>query len=284
MDGTVGNKLSAWLSRLRDHAETDQGEAGIATPGRMGSAPLVDFVVAGAQKAGTTAVHRYLESHPQLVFGEQKELHFFDDEDLFGTGKTPDPVHYEKRFPARARDPDVVVGEVTPIYVYWPPSPGRIAAYNPDMRVIVLLRDPRDRAWSHYHMEFGRNWEDLPFPQAVAKELARVVRDGSPDRVRSYVTRGLYAQQLVRLWGFVPREQTLLVRHERLEDSPAEVVAEICDFLGVGPHQGVSGERVFVGDYPPMPSKVRDGLTAFFHEEIHALESLTGWDLEAWRT
>lgn len=248
------------------------------------SEPLVDFVVAGVQKAGTTALHRYLEAHPQLVFGEAKELHYFDDEELFGAGRTPDPVHYEARFPSRARDPDVVVGEVTPIYVYWPPSPERIAAYNPGMRVVVLLRDPRDRAWSHYHMEARRDNEALPFTEAVAHELSRVVRDGSPHRVRSYLTRGLYSQQLERLWRHLPRSQTLLIRYEDLERSPDAVVAGICGLLGVDPHPGVEPQRVFAGDYSGMPRQLRRALTAFFDEDVRRLEQMTGWDLISWRT
>lgn len=264
-------RIGRWLSRVTRRGRREPRE------------PLVEFVVAGAQKAGTTALYRYLDAHPQLIFGEEKELHFFDNEDLFGpTG--PDWRRYEDRFPARARQPDVVAGEITPIYLYWPPCPRRIATYNPQMKVIAVLRDPRDRAWSQYHMEIARDNEDLPFVEAITREVARVVRDGSPHRIRSYLTRGLYAQQLERLWQHVPREQTLLVRYERLEERPGEVVAEICAFLGVQEHPGVHPERVFVGDYPEMPATLRATITAFFEKDVLDLERLTGWQLDAWKS
>src|SRR4029077_12565345 len=99
----------------------------------------LDFLVAGAQKSGTTALNYYLKRHPRIALPIKKELHFFDNDALF-TGET---VSYEALHtmfrPAR---PDSIAGENTPNYLYWPPALQRVREYNPSIKLIVLLRNP----------------------------------------------------------------------------------------------------------------------------------------------
>jgi len=170
---------------------------------------IVDFVIGGTQKGGTTALDAYLREHPEICMATKqavsssrghpeirtagkKEVHFFDNEDYFSNGK-PDYSKYHRRFnPEKAHQ---VLGEATPIYMYWNDSPRRIWEYNPKMKIIVLLRNPIDRAYSHWNMERLRNADTLFFWEAIKNENERC-REALPlqHRVYSYISRGLYTE------------------------------------------------------------------------------------------
>ena len=116
---------------------------------------LVNFVVVGVQKAGTTALFDYLQDDPAYGLPDVKEVHFFDDETI--DWSAPDYGPYHARFDWS--DPTLIRGEATPIYIYWPRSLERLAAYNPAAKIILMLRDPVERAWSHWRMETSRGVE-----------------------------------------------------------------------------------------------------------------------------
>ena len=200
---------------------------------RLGD-PRVGFLVAGVQKGGTTALFDYLIEHPGLSLPAIKEAHFFDDETGVDWGN-PDYERYHELFqddpldtPARLR------GEATPIYIYWPQSLERIATYNPNMRLIVIFRDPIERAWSHWKMEYARGAETSPFAWSIRKGRDRVAHAVAPDGVHreySYVERGFYGAQVERLLTLFPREQVLFLRSDTLRSDPARILCNVCDFL-----------------------------------------------------
>ncbi len=153
----------------------------------------LDFIVAGVQKAGTTTIFDYLRQHPDLSVPRRKELHFFDDETV--TWEAPDYSRLDAWFdPGDAGRPRF---DVTPIYTFWPRSMARIRAHSPDAKIIVLFRDPIERAWSHWCMEFARNNDPLAFDKAIREGRRRLDDDSMPRRWRvyTYVDRGLYAGQ-----------------------------------------------------------------------------------------
>ena len=121
---------------------------------------MVDFLICGTQKGGTSALHEYLSEHPDLCLSATKELHFFDNEELFQQG-APDYAPCHAAF--RQKMPSQLAGESTPIYMYWEPSPKRIWEYNPRMKLIVLLRNPIDRAYAHWNMERSGGRRAFPF-------------------------------------------------------------------------------------------------------------------------
>lgn len=207
---------------------------GMGLKGVSGS--QVNFLVAGVQKGGTTALYDYLVEHPGLSLPLVKEAHFFDDE----TGvdwSQPDYGRYEALFsddPAEGR----LRGEATPIYLYWPNSLERIAAYNPDMRLILIFRDPIERAWSHWKMEYARGAETQPFAWCIRQGRARVASDAAAPgfhRVYSYVERGFYGAQVERLLTIFPREQVLFLRSDDLRNDHERILRNVCDFL-TAPH------------------------------------------------
>jgi hypothetical protein len=160
----------------------------------------------------------------------------------------------------------------------------------PDARLIALVRNPVDRALSHYHHEVALGREPLSFEDALAAEPertsgeeARLVADPRAfSRAwwdHTYVARGLYADQLERWLAVFPREQLLVVRSEDLGERPAETYAEILAFLGAVPHALEEYPRIFGREYADMPPETQSALAARFAEPNRRLEALLGRDL-----
>jgi hypothetical protein len=206
------------------------------------AARKVAFLVAGVQKGGTTALFDYLSDLPALQLPAVKEAHFFDDETQVDWS-APDYAPYHGLFADDGR----LWGEATPIYLYWPNALERIARYNPAMRLILIFRDPVQRAWSHWKMEYARGKETEPFAWCIRAGRARMA-EGSPypgfHRVFSYVVRGFYGRQLARALALFPREQILILSSDRLQRDPDAVLADIAGFLGVPGPAGAVVPRV----------------------------------------
>lgn len=189
------------------------------------------FLVAGVQKAGTSALHAYLSEVPDLQLPAAKELHFFDDE-AGVDWSAPDyaPLHAPFAGDGRLR------GEATPITLYWPGALERVHAYNPAIRLVLLFRDPVARAFSHWRMEWARGKEALPFAQAIREGRARMAA-GLPtpgfDRTASYVERGFYGRQVARAIRLFGRDRLLCLPHAELACDPDGIAARICRFLDV---------------------------------------------------
>ncbi len=242
----------------------------------------VDFVVAGAQRGGTTALDRYLRQHPGISMGKtRKELHFFDHEEYFG-GSDVDYAGYHAHF--ELRKPGQLRGDATPSYMYWWPAAERMAKYNPALKIVVVLRNPITRAHSHWNKERLRGRESLSFVDALEAEAARA-RAALPlqNRRTSYAERGYYTSQLERLWRHFPVAQTLILRSEALQDAPADTLARLAGFLGAAPFPPVAPASVTSRTYDaPMGREAWTLLAAAFTPEIRALEKCLGWDCAAW--
>ena len=246
--------------------------------------PLIAFLVGGVQKAGTSALARYLGASQGLRLPVDKEAHVFDAPDFDDAWS---PADIDTRYAARFADdaPDVLFGDATPFYVFHPRCVARIGRYNPAMRWIVLLRDPVERARSQFHMERARGHESLPLWLAMLLERRRLrghaddFARGSNLRRFSYRARGDYARQLDVLYVHFPREQVLVLRSERLRNDPDACVREACRFLGVPPPAaGTAHEPVFVGDYPPASPDALDSrfLRWLMRRELQAMRERYG--------
>ena len=210
----------------------------------MADPPRVTFLIAGVQKGGTTALFDYLGDYGDIALSDAKELHFFDDESR--DWAAPDYAAYEARFPDPAGRP---CGEATPIYSYWPGALARIAAYNPAIKLILMLRDPVARAWSHWRMETARGAEAQPFDWCIRQGRQRLF-DTEPwghHRAFSYVERGFYGEQLDRVFGLFPREQVLILKSEALRADPAITLGEVRRFLGLAPKPAPAPREVHLG-------------------------------------
>ena len=232
-------------------------------------------------RGGTTTLFHYLRQHPEIFIPQRKEVHFFDDDKLWRDGQ----ADYARYHAAFARAPaGRLLGEATPIYMYWEPALPRIRDYNPAMKLIMLLRNPITRAHSDWNFVRTEGGEPLSFHDALAAEPERA-RQAAPEQLRfkAYVGRGMYAQQLARIWSFFPREQTLVLRTDDLSRALAPMFARIASFLGVA---HFSPARDFVAHARPyegeMSEEDRRYLAGVFEPEIRALERLLGWDCSDW--
>ena len=200
--------------------------------------PLVDFMIVGTQKGGTSALHRFLSRHPEVGMSRPKEAHLFDAPE-YSREWTPEEIdeRYRPLFPhgAGAR----IRGESTPIYLFFPEIAAELRRYNPALRLIVLLRDPVERAISHYYMEKSRHWESRPLWQALLLEPLRLRRCRDPRahrsamRVGSYRARGLYSRQLRNLYRVFDRDRVLVLGSRELRERHEDTLRRVFAFLGV---------------------------------------------------
>ncbi len=242
---------------------------------------LVHFIICGTQKGGTTALDAYLREHPEICMADTKEVHFFDNESFFQSGK-PDYSHYHSFF--HPRPAHRLTGEATPIYMYWKDAPGRMREYNPDLKLIVILRNPIERAYSHWNMEQSNKTDNLLFWDALQSEKERC-REALPHqhRVYSYMDRGFYLEQLKRLWSFFPAENVLVMKSETLRNHHQAALRDVCDFLGVNHFHQIREKEVHARPYPAgMADREREYLRSVFEQEIRGIEQALGWDCSDW--
>lgn len=241
----------------------------------------VSFVVGGVQKAGTTALDAYLRQHPSLCMpSTTKELHFFDAQSF--AGDTSSFAAYHAQFDCRGAGR--LLGEVTPIYMYWNSAPSRIHAYNPAMKWVVILRDPVDRAYSQWRMQRARGIEPLGFEAAIREEPARCAASHPyQERRFSYGDRGFYAGQIRRVMNLFGRANCLFLLYEDLCADPDATVSLIHRFLGVA-HLPVDpvGYESFAGTEGAIDPAVRRKLVARFADDIAQTEKLIGRSLAHW--
>ena len=241
----------------------------------------LDFVLVGAQKSGTTALHYFLSRHPKITMGDQQEIHFFDNDALFVS--EPDYEQLHKHYPLLAAS--TIAGDCTPSYVYHEPAMERIWQYNPKIKLLILLRNPVDRAFAHWNMQRFRGREPLDFFDAVREEKTRIA--GAPRaeaRRFAYVDRGFYGQQLARLFKFFPREQVKAVKFEDFREKQRKTLASIFSFLGVkSPRSVRSKDRNIVPYERAMNWEEKVFLHHLFAEDIAAVEQLLGWDCSDWK-
>jgi hypothetical protein len=212
---------------------------------------------------------------------KRKEVHFFDKERFFSQG-TPDYSIYHSRF--RPRSPDLLLGDATPIYMYWQPAARRIWDYNPEMKFIISLRNPILRAFSHWNMERSRGTEPLSFWDALLTEPERRKRAlPLQDRKHSYIARGFYYEQLERLWSYFPKAQTHILRQDDLDSAPARALNEVCAFLGIAPLETIREQTVFSTPYvSSMSPREWRHLAELFEADIRSLEMTLNWDCSDW--
>ncbi|MBV1879316.1 MAG: sulfotransferase domain-containing protein [Pseudomonadales bacterium] len=210
----------------------------------------LDFVIVGAQKAGTTALSHFLSQHPDLSMSQPKEVHLFDSVAFSNTWSTEHiNRYYANYFPTSSND--TLWGEATPIYMYYPEIVSHLHAYNKQMKLIVVLRDPADRAISQYWMERDRGTEHLPLLLALLAEPFRLWLDSNPwadgaaHRNNSYRARGLYARQLKRIYQYFPKSQVLVLSHQALQQDHAKSLIKVFEFLGVQPDVAIPQEQIF---------------------------------------
>jgi hypothetical protein len=255
------------------------------------------FAIIGAKRGGTTSLYNYMLEHPAiapLYPGRQhiKGIHYFDSE--FSRG----PRWYRSHFPitigsrrvARPWTATAIAGEASPYYLFHPLAAQRFAAAFPDLRIIVLLRDPVERAYSHYKERVRHNAEPLTFEAALDAEPARI--QGEAERIirepgyrsaahedHSYLAQGRYLDMLPRWFALFPREHFHLVASEDFYSDPDRVVNGAWSFLGLQPATLQSRTRHNYHPAPDIPAQTRERLQNELAEHNCELEKLVGFRL-----
>ncbi len=241
----------------------------------------LDFIVAGAQKSGTTALNYYLKRHPQITLPIKKELHFFDNDELFAGGNVSYEALHQMFRPAPRGS---IAGENTPIYIYWRPALPRIREYNPAMKFIVILRNPIERAFSQWNMQRTRGAEPLDFIDAVREEPKRISKS-APKQLRkfSYIDRGRYGEQLERAFRLFPREHFLVIKYEEFRARQRETVDGVFRFLNLQPPRFRPVEAHTISYSRKIGPEESAAVLEILRGDIARLEALLGWDCSDWR-
>lgn len=255
---------------------------------------LPKFLIIGTQKGGTTALFEMLSQHPGIAPSKRKEVHFFDHSWEMGV------VWYRSFFSSvltawRHRQKNgypLVAGEASPYYLLHPIAPTRAAAVVPNAKIIVLLRDPVDRAYSQYRHQLRSGRTRLSFMEALEretlvfeKEMEKMTREPgyfSRDLINySYCGRGVYQPQLERWMAKFPPENVLILQSEEFRAAPEKTMAEAVRFLGLPEYNFSVTTAPRIPGYPPMGLAIRDHLARFFaphNKTLYAfLERDFGW-------
>ncbi|HEX7004634.1 MAG TPA: sulfotransferase domain-containing protein [Trueperaceae bacterium] len=253
-----------------------------------GARMLPSVLLIGSQKAGSTSLYRYILEHPRMLPPARKEIGFFDI--YFAEGLD----WYRSRFPLERPWPAATL-EASTGYFDYPHAPRHIAQTLPDVRLILLVRDPVERAFSHYLHTVRMGHEPLGFEDALAAEetrtgalLARMEEDPSfyarEINYYSYLRRGRYAEHLEGWYRYFPRERLLVLQTEELAANPEGVLEKVWEFLGVPPHRPKRFERhnsAPQGKRAGMAPATRKRLEEYFAPHNRRLEQLLdlqlGW-------
>jgi hypothetical protein len=243
---------------------------------------LPSWIVVGAQRSSSSSVYKYLVSHPQVGQSVVKEIHYFDNNYHRGIN------WYLGHFPARQGNR--ITGEATPYYIAHPLALQRIAKDLPEVKILLVLRNPVDRAYSHFIHQRALGREPYAsFAEAIDHEAERI--RGEAERMLadptyysfahqnySYVARGRYAEQIERLYQLFPRKRVMVFSSERLSQEPSVVYAEMLAFLGLPPFALQRFRHHNARSYAPMDPQVRSRLQEIFAPENERLFKLLGTD------
>jgi Sulfotransferase domain len=249
------------------------------------------FMIIGAQRCGTTSLYHYLSQHPAVQPAIAKEVHFFDNSYTRGLR------WYLAHFPAASQRQralregrDLVTGEASPYYVFHPAVAERVKKALPDVKLILMLRDPVKRAYSHYQHEVALGEERLSFEEALDAERGRL--SGERERLledpsyrsfnyqhHSYVARGAYVEQLRTWLRLFATEQLLVLTSEAFYKRSDGEFKRVLEFLGLPPFDLPAYEPRNTYEYDPMTVETRERLAEVFRTSNQELYELLGTDL-----
>lgn len=257
---------------------------------------MPDFIIIGAMRGGTTSLYSYLTDHPNIGPAYMKEVHFFDV--YYSKGlhwyRAQFPSSVQKYYAERVQKQPFITGEASPYYLFHPHAPKRIAKNLPQVKLVVLLRNPVSRAYSHYYHELSGCHEKMPtFEEAIACEEERIGKEGEllakneqynsyNHRHFSYLARGIYVDQLKVWMNLFPREQFLILKSEDFFADPATVLKQVLEFLNV-PDFGLKKEQqeyeqLNTTSPPKMNPQTRKRLMEYFEPHNARLYDYLGVD------
>ena len=259
---------------------------------------LPNFIIFGAQKGGTTSLYANLVRHPQVLEALRKEVHYFD---WYGENA---PFHYGNKnidwyrahfaSEQQLHEAGAITGEATPVYLSHPQIASDIRAVIPDVKLVVMVRNPVKRTYSQYQMYNRNHAEPISFETMVRKELDVLTEYGiNEDLFRDYVhlrhhkglrlvvLRSIYVEQLRAWYREFPRENLLCIQSEDYFAKPTDVLNQVTEFLGISPWTfGYKQELSQKGTYQPINPDIASELRDFFKPYNKALFDLIGQEYD----
>lgn len=261
---------------------------------------LPDFLIIGAQKCGTTSLYKYLCNHPNVIAaqgftGSSKEVRYFSRYYSKGTDwyRRHFPTYVYKYFKKIIHNIEIQTGESTPSYIHFPQVAKRVYETIPEAKFILLLRNPVNRALSHYNHVLRLEKETLTFEDALKEEENRLKGEkekllNDPDYVsleygyHSYLTRGIYVDEIVEWLKYFSREQILIIQSEKLFEQSSNTFKNILEFLGLPKWEPSEYIQHNAGKYVDMNPETRKWLVEYFRPHNERLFDLIGkrfdWD------
>ncbi len=253
---------------------------------------LPDFLIAGFPRCGTTSLFNYLIQHKCVLSPLAKEVGFFSSDYANGVEwyKSYFPTTFIKNYNDRARNCRTITGEATPMYVFHPKAPSRIKKIIPEVKIILLLRNPIDRALSHYNSIKKRGNETLSFEDAIHKEKQRLT--GEYERMLreenyysekwhfwGYLSGGHYMELLKGWFDVFDREKILIIKSEDMYDKPSNVFKSTCSFLELPEIELTSFEQYNISEqFGKISEQTRDELREYFRPHNQNLYHFLGID------
>ena len=257
---------------------------------------IPDYLIIGAARSGTTSLWFYLANHPAVGRSLTKEVHYFSTNYAKGWSwyRGHFPTKLYKAYVERRFGLPLITGDASPYYVFHPLAPRRIARALPRVKMILMLRDPVERAYSHYKHEVFIGAETLSFEEAIEREPERL--EGEEERILadpsyqgfnhqhfSYLARGLYAEQLETWFSLFPRERFLIISSEEFFADPGRGFNEVLSFLGLAPWDLGTYPKYNARERSSMAPETRRRLQDYFAKPNQELYELMGRDF-GWGT
>lgn len=255
------------------------------------SGVLPDFLIIGAQKCGTTSLYEYLIRHPNIYSATTKEVGYFDRYYPRGLGwyRSHFPLYVQKYYATAIRKEPFLTGEASTGYILNPYALKRISEVLPKAKLLLVLRDPVERAYSHYQHTFGDSKEPLPFELAIEKESDRLgeawkkmLEDENyynfDIALHAYLRTGIYYDQVKVLLNLFPKERLFVTTTEELGANIQRVLNQVFEFLEVPLFHSRKFERFNTRSYSKMEPRLRRKLSEYFRPHNIKLYELLGRD------
>lgn len=251
---------------------------GLTSPLRV----LPDFLVIGAVRSGTTSLYDNLSKHPCIFPSAYDELGFFDNNFELGLNwyRSLFPTLLTKKY-FELKEHCFMTYDVTPQYIYNYDVAKRVADLFPNIKIIALLRNPVDRAYSNYYLGVRGGTEKLTFEDAITAEIKELTDTNSIimedyNKPRSYVVKGLYANQIKIWFKLFARKQILLLSSEDFSRQPNNIMNEIFQFLNLPQYNIEDFTKTNTSKYPPMKEDTRNFLLDYFRPHNERLYEMIG--------
>lgn len=195
----------------------------------------IDFIICGVQKSATELLSYHLQKHPK-IFMPKQEIHFFDKLNLKRKIKIffNDYSSYHKHFNFNSNK--TIYGEKTPIYIFYKDCIRQIYKYNKNIKIVLIFRDPLQRAFSHYNMNVKKFEEKLTFEDAIFSENCRINKNDYGLRTYSYIERGKYFTQISNVTNYFKMDNIFIASYDLLIENFEETIKNIINFLGIKKH------------------------------------------------